>query len=129
MKIGDPLDRSVQHGPQNHQAHLDKLVEYCQTGLKEGARLLLGGKRADRPGLYMEPTIFCDVEDHMYIAKEESFGPIMVVSKFNAGDVEGVVRRANNTEYGLASGVFTKDINKALYVSEHLDAGTCFVNM
>ena len=77
----------------------------------------------------MEPTIFCDVEDDMYIAKEESFGPIMVVSKFFAGDVEGVVKRANNTEYGLASGVFTKDLNKALYVSEHLDAGTCFVNM
>ena len=52
-----------------------------------------------------------------------------MVSKFNAGDVEGVVKRANMTEYGLASGVFTKDINKALYVSEHLDAGTCFVNM
>ena len=80
-------------------------------------------------GLYMEPTIFCDVEDDMFIAKEESFGPIMVVTKFNAGDVEGVVKRANNTEYGLASGVFTKDINKALYVSEHLDAGTYFVNM
>ena len=80
-------------------------------------------------GLYMEPTIFCDVEDNMFITKEESFGPIMVVTKFNAGDVEGVVKRANNTEYGLASGVFTKDINKALYVSEHLDAGTCFVNM
>ena len=82
-----------------------------------------------RPGLFMEPTIFCDVEDDMYIAKEESFGPIMVVSKFFAGDVEGVVKRANNTEYGLASGVFTRDLNKALYVSEHLDAGTCFVNM
>ena len=129
MKTGDPLDRSVQHGPQNHMAHLNKLVEYCDTALKEGARLLLGGKRMDRPGLYMEPTIFCDVEDHMYIAKEESFGPIMVVSKFNAGDVEGAVRRANNTEYGLASGVFTRDLNKALYVSENLDAGTCFVNM
>ena len=145
MKIGDPLDRSVQHGPQNHKAHLDKLVEYCDIGVKEGAKLVLGGKRCDRwdrwsvlfnicmihvrPGLYMEPTIFCDVEDHMYIAKEESFGPIMVVSKFNAGDVEGVVKRANNTEFGLASGVFTKDVNKALYVSEHLDAGTCFVNM
>jgi len=129
MKTGDPLDRSVQHGPQNHKAHLDKLVEYCQIGVKEGARLLLGGKRADRLGLYFEPTIFCDVEDHMYLAKEESFGPIMVVSKFNAGDVEGVVKRANMTEYGLASGVFTKDINKALYVSEHLDAGTCFVNI
>jgi len=129
MKIGDPLDRSVQHGPQNHKAHLDKLIEYCDTGLKEGAKLLLGGKRCDMKGLFMEPTIFCDVEDHMFLAKEESFGPIMCVSKFNAGDVEGVVKRANNTEYGLASGVFTKDINKALYVSEHLDAGTCFVNI
>merc|ERR1719249_111211 len=83
--IGDPSNNPVQHGPQNHLAHLDKLVEYCETGLKEGAKLVLGGKRADRLGLYMEPTIFCDVEDHMYIAKEESFGPIMVVSKFNAG--------------------------------------------
>lgn len=95
----------------------------------QGARLVLGGKRLDRPGLFMEPTIFCDVEDDMYLAKEESFGPIMCISKFDAGDVEGVVKRANNTEYGLASGVFTKDVNKALYVSEHLDAGTCFVNV
>lgn len=128
MKLGSPLDRSTQHGPQNHLAHLNKLLEYCQIGIKEGARLLLGGGRVDRPGLYMEPTIFCDVEDSMYIAKEESFGPIMVVSKFHAGDVEGVVTRANNTEYGLASGVFTRDINKALYVSQHIEAGTCFVN-
>merc|ERR1712037_801439 len=103
MTIGDPLDRSVQHGPQNHLAHMNKLVEFCETGVKEGAKLILGGKRIDRPGLFMEPTIFCDVE--------------------------GVVKRANNTEYGLASGVFTKDVNKALYVSEHLDAGTCFVNV
>ena len=50
MKIGDPLDRSVQHGPQNHKAHLDKLVEYVETGVKEGAKLVLGGKRCDRPG-------------------------------------------------------------------------------
>ena len=134
---------------------MNKLVEFCETGVKEvckykykykwntylckpdcniwqvlqGARLVLGGKRIDRPGLFMEPTIFCDVEDDMYLAKEESFGPIMCISKFDAGDVEGVVKRANNTEYGLASGVFTKDVNKALYVSEHLDAGTCFVNV
>jgi len=65
----------------------------------------------------------------MYLAKEESFGPIMVVSKFDAGDVQGVVTRANNTEYGLASGVFTQDIHKALYVSENIEAGTCFVNV
>eukprot|EP00088_Acartia_fossae_P053331 TRINITY_DN6060_c0_g1_i13.p1 TRINITY_DN6060_c0_g1~~TRINITY_DN6060_c0_g1_i13.p1 ORF type:complete len:901 (-),score=295.69 TRINITY_DN6060_c0_g1_i13:194-2896(-) len=129
MKIGDPLDRSTQHGPQNHLAHLNKLVEYCELAEKEGCKLLLGGKKVDGPGLYMEPTVYCDVQDHMYVAKEESFGPIMLVSKFDAGDVEGVVERANNVEYGLASGVFTKDINKALYVSENIEAGTCFVNI
>uniref|UniRef100_A0A8C1LZE7 10-formyltetrahydrofolate dehydrogenase n=1 Tax=Cyprinus carpio TaxID=7962 RepID=A0A8C1LZE7_CYPCA len=77
---------------------------------------------------FMEPTVFTDVEDHMFIAKEESFGPVMVVSKFKDGDVDGVLSRANNTEFGLASGVFTRDINKAMYVSERLEAGTVFVN-
>ncbi|XP_031725716.1 mitochondrial 10-formyltetrahydrofolate dehydrogenase [Anarrhichthys ocellatus] len=128
MKIGDPLDRSTDHGPQNHKAHLDKLLEYCEVGLKEGATLVYGGKQVDRPGFFMEPTVFTNVEDHMFIAKEESFGPVMVVSKFKDGDVDGVLQRANDTEYGLASGVFTRDINKAMYVSERLDAGTVFVN-
>ncbi|XP_068573164.1 mitochondrial 10-formyltetrahydrofolate dehydrogenase [Cebidichthys violaceus] len=128
MKIGDPLDRSTDHGPQNHKAHLDKLLEYCEVGLKEGATLVYGGKQVDRPGFFMEPTVFTNVEDHMFIAKEESFGPVMVVSKFKDGDVDGVLQRANDTEYGLASGVFTRDINKAMYVSERLDAGTVFIN-
>ncbi|XP_036978139.1 mitochondrial 10-formyltetrahydrofolate dehydrogenase [Acanthopagrus latus] len=128
MKIGDPLDRSTDHGPQNHKAHLDKLLEYCEVGVKEGATLVYGGRQVDRPGFFMEPTVFTDVEDHMFIAKEESFGPVMVVSKFKDGDVEGVLHRANDTEYGLASGVFTRDINKAMYVSERLEAGTVFVN-
>uniref|UniRef100_A0A7N6B8M1 10-formyltetrahydrofolate dehydrogenase n=1 Tax=Anabas testudineus TaxID=64144 RepID=A0A7N6B8M1_ANATE len=79
-------------------------------------------------GYFMEPTVFTDVEDHMFIAKEESFGPVMVVSKFKDGDVDGVLQRANDTEYGLASGVFTRDINKAMYVSERLEAGTVFIN-
>ncbi|XP_061772687.1 mitochondrial 10-formyltetrahydrofolate dehydrogenase-like [Nerophis ophidion] len=128
MKIGDPLDLSTDHGPQNHKAHLDKLLEYCEVGVKEGATLVYGGKQVDRPGFFMEPTVFTDVEDHMFMAKEESFGPIMVVSKFKDGDVDGVLQRANDTEYGLASGVFTRDINKAMYVSEHLEAGTVFIN-
>ncbi|XP_037834619.1 mitochondrial 10-formyltetrahydrofolate dehydrogenase isoform X1 [Kryptolebias marmoratus] len=128
MKIGDPLDRSTDHGPQNHKAHLDKLLEYCEAGVKEGATLVYGGKQVNRPGFFMEPTVFTNVEDHMFVAKEESFGPVMVVSKFKDGDVDGVLRRANDTEYGLASGVFTRDINKAMYVSERLEAGTVFVN-
>jgi len=128
MVIGDPLDRSTQHGPQNHKAHLDKLLEYVASGIEQGARLVYGGKRVNRKGYFLEPTVFTDVEDHMFIAKEESFGPIMVISKFPEGDVDGVLDRANDTEYGLASGVMTKDVSKALYVSERLDAGTCFVN-
>uniref|UniRef100_A0A669CCT4 10-formyltetrahydrofolate dehydrogenase n=1 Tax=Oreochromis niloticus TaxID=8128 RepID=A0A669CCT4_ORENI len=128
MKIGDPLDRSTDHGPQNHKAHLDKLVEYCQTGVKEGATLVCGGRQVQRPGFFFEPTVFTDVQDHMYIAKEESFGPVMIISKFKSGEVDDVLRRANATEYGLASGVFTRDISKALYVSERLNAGTVFVN-
>ncbi|XP_053285653.1 cytosolic 10-formyltetrahydrofolate dehydrogenase isoform X2 [Pleuronectes platessa] len=128
MKIGDPLDRSTDHGPQNHKAHLDKLVEFCQTGVKEGATLICGSKQIQRPGFFFEPTVFTDVQDHMYIAKEESFGPVMIISKFKGDDVDDVLRRANATEYGLASGVFTRDISKALYVSDKLNAGTVFVN-
>uniref|UniRef100_A0A8C4ZGG9 10-formyltetrahydrofolate dehydrogenase n=1 Tax=Gadus morhua TaxID=8049 RepID=A0A8C4ZGG9_GADMO len=128
MKVGDPMDRSTDHGPQNHRAHLEKLLEFCRTGVKEGASLLRGGQQVDRPGFFFEPTLFTDVQDHMYIAVEESFGPVMIVSSFKGGDVDEVLRRANATEYGLASGVFTRDISKALYVSEKLNAGTVFVN-
>ncbi|XP_055483774.1 mitochondrial 10-formyltetrahydrofolate dehydrogenase isoform X2 [Psammomys obesus] len=128
MRIGDPLDRSTDHGPQNHKAHLEKLLQYCDAGVKEGATLVCGGRQVQRPGFFMEPTVFTSVEDHMYLAKEESFGPIMVISKFQNGDIDGVLQRANNTEYGLASGVFTRDISKAIYVSDKLEAGTVFIN-
>lgn len=128
MAIGDPLNRSTSHGPQNHLAHFQKLLEYIEIGKKEGATLVAGGNRLNRPGYFLQPAIFTDVTDDMYIAKEESFGPIMVVSKFDSGDVDGVLRRANASEYGLAAGVFTKDISKALRVSEGLHAGTVFVN-
>ena len=107
---------------------MEKLIEYCEKGVAEGAKLIYGGKQADMKGLFFTPTIFTDVTDEMYIASEESFGPIMIVSKFDDGDVEEVIRRANNTEFGLASGVFTKDISKALHVSEKIQAGTCFIN-
>uniref|UniRef100_A0A2L2Y5B9 10-formyltetrahydrofolate dehydrogenase n=2 Tax=Parasteatoda tepidariorum TaxID=114398 RepID=A0A2L2Y5B9_PARTP len=128
MVIGDPLNRSTDHGPQNHEAHLNKLIDYCNTGVKEGAKLVLGGKRLNRKGFFLEPTIFTEVEDHMFIAKEESFGPVMIISRFKDGDINEVLKRANATEFGLASGVFTKDISKAMYVSEKIHAGTCFIN-
>lgn len=129
ITIDDPLKRSTSHGPQNHLKHLEDLVAFCNKGVAEGAKLVYGGKRIDRKGYFFMPTIFTDVEDDMYIAKEESFGPIMIISKFDNEDIEGVVRRANRTNYGLASGVMTSDYNKANRVAEEIEAGTCFVNV
>uniref|UniRef100_A0A6Q2YFV4 10-formyltetrahydrofolate dehydrogenase n=1 Tax=Esox lucius TaxID=8010 RepID=A0A6Q2YFV4_ESOLU len=100
---------------------------YLWSSARRGFRKFLT-VTTSRAGFFFEPTIFTDVQDHMFIAKEESFGPIMILSKFKSGDVEEVLRRANATEYGLASGVFTRDIGKALLVSEKLNAGTVFVN-
>ncbi|XP_044739233.1 cytosolic 10-formyltetrahydrofolate dehydrogenase [Chrysoperla carnea] len=128
IKIGDPLNRATSHGPQNHLAHLKKLIEYCEIGVKDGATLKYGGRRLPRPGFFFEPTVFTNVTDDMFIAKEESFGPIMIISKFKDGDVDGVIKRANNTEYGLASGVFTSDMSKALRFADAIEAGTVFVN-
>jgi formyltetrahydrofolate dehydrogenase len=128
ITIGDPLNRSTSHGPQNHLAHLKKLLEYVAIGVKECAKLEYGGQRLNRPGYFLQPTIFSHVEDDMFIAKEESFGPIMVISKFNNGDIDGVLQRANATEYGLASGIFTRDLSKALRFAEKVEAGTVFVN-
>lgn len=108
------------------RAHMEKLVEYVQQGVKEGAKLVYGGKQVARPGLFFEPTIFTEVNDDMFIAKEESFGPIMIILKFK--ELEEVLTRANASEFGLASGVFTKDLSRALVVSERLQAGTVFVN-
>lgn len=131
MVIGDPLSRSTAHGPQNHKAHLDKLVEYVQRGVKEGAQLRHGGTRLERPGLFFEPAVLTEVQDHMYVAKEESFGPIMIISRFSGNspcDLDAVIKRANNTEFGLASGVFTRDINRAMAFAEKIQAGTVFIN-
>ncbi|KAJ0173034.1 hypothetical protein K1T71_011210 [Dendrolimus kikuchii] len=128
MSIGDPLDRGTAHGPQNHKAHMDKLIEYCERGVKEGAKLIYGGNRVDRKGFFFTPTIFTEVTDDMYMAKEESFGPIMIISKFSSKNLDDVIRRANNTEYGLASGVFTKDVSRALQFAERIEAGTVFIN-
>ncbi|CAG9104605.1 unnamed protein product [Plutella xylostella] len=102
--------------------------QFCERGVSEGATLVLGGARVPRRGYFFAPTIFTDVTDDMWIAKEESFGPIMIISKFSSKNIDDVIRRANNTEYGLASGVLTRDVTRAMTFAERIDAGTVFIN-
>ena len=99
---------------------------YIDTGRKEGARLACGGNRVGDRGYFVEPTVFADVKDDMTIAREEIFGPVMSILKFTA--IDEVVDRANNTLYGLAAAVWTRDIAKAHAVANRVRAGTVWVN-
>lgn len=124
--IGEPLDMATQMGPLVSAAHLDKVMGFVETGLREGADLVTGGARLNRPGNYMQPTVFAGVTDGMTIAREEIFGPVMAVLAFDTEDE--VITRANATEFGLAAGVFTADLARAHRVIARLQAGTCWIN-
>ena len=125
-KIGDPFDKSTTHGPQIDKEQQFKILSYIDSGVKEGAKLVHGGKRHGTKGFYVEPTVFADVKDDMKIAREEIFGPVMSVLKFKT--IDEVIERANNSVYGLGAGVVTKDISKALKVANALRTGTVYVN-
>ncbi|MGB7444551.1 MAG: aldehyde dehydrogenase family protein [Coleofasciculaceae cyanobacterium] len=97
-----------------------------EAGQREGAQLLCGGGKVGSQGYFIEPTVFADVQDGMKIAQEEIFGPVMSIIKFK--DIDEVVQRANNTIYGLAAAVWTKDITKAHAIANSVRAGTVWVN-
>jgi aldehyde dehydrogenase (NAD+) len=125
-KLGDPLDPETEQGPQVDRAQFDKIMHYIALGKKEGAQCLTGGSRWGNRGFYVEPTLFTDVKDNMAIAKDEIFGPVMSILKFK--DLDEIVRRANETTYGLAAAVWTRDIGKAHYLANKIRAGTVWVN-
>jgi betaine-aldehyde dehydrogenase len=124
--IGDPLDEATSFGPLVSEAQLQIVLGYIEKGRAEGARLVHGGNRIDRPGSWIEPTIFADVTDDMTIAREEIFGPVLSVLDFD--DEDEVIARANATDYGLSAGVYTRDLQRAHRVISRLEAGSCFVN-
>jgi betaine-aldehyde dehydrogenase len=128
--LGNPLDEATQMGPLISAAQYEKVVAYAALGQEEGARLICGGGKASvaglDQGLFVQPTIFADVIDTMRIASEEIFGPVMCVLDFDSEDE--VVARANATEFGLAAGVFTKDLARGHRVAAALEAGTCWIN-
>ncbi|KAJ8733364.1 hypothetical protein PYW08_001662 [Mythimna loreyi] len=126
IKVGNPADLTTQHGPQVDGEMMNKVLGYIEKGKKEGAKLLCGGNRIGTTGYYIQPTVFADVTDEMTIAKEEIFGPVQSILKFDT--LEEVIDRANNTNYGLASGIFTTNVNNALQFAKHVEAGTVWVN-
>lgn len=126
LKIGDPRDLSVQHGPQIDKAKFEQILHYIDVGKKEGARLVCGGKRWGTKGFYIEPTVFADVTENMVIAREEIFGPVMSILKFKT--IDEVIARANKSEYGLGAGVCTSNLDHAIKISNGVRAGTVYVN-
>merc|ERR1712113_919230 len=125
-KLTSPQSADCSQGPQVDKIQFDKILGYIESGKKEGATLMCGGAQEGTKGFYVQPTVFGDVKDDMKIAKEEIFGPVMQCMKFKT--IEEAVERANNTVYGLAAGVCSRDIGKAMGIAKQLKAGTVWIN-
>jgi aldehyde dehydrogenase (NAD+) len=129
MVPGDPLDPKTRFGAIASRKQLDTVLSYIESGRNEGASLVAGGQRADigtGKGYFVQPTVFADVTPEMTIAREEIFGPVLAAIEF--ADLDEAISRANDSQYGLAAGVWTRDIKKAHYVARKLQAGTVWVN-
>ncbi|WP_267397324.1 betaine-aldehyde dehydrogenase [Pseudomonas sp. GM_Psu_2] len=130
IKLGDPLAAETNFGPLVSTPHMEKVLGYIAQGQAEGARLLIGGERVTQgelaKGNFVAPTVFTDCRDDMAIAREEIFGPVMSILAY--ADEDEVVRRANDTEYGLAAGVVTRDLARAHRLIHRLEAGICWIN-
>ena len=126
VKMGDPQDPDVNFGPMVSERQRDIVADYIKKGIAEGARLVAGGSVVKGDGYFIEPTIFADVTDDMAIAREEIFGPVLSVLEFDTE--EEALARANDTEYGLAAGVFTADLTRAHRMVAGFEAGTCYIN-
>src|SRR5271169_3139328 len=124
-KIGNPLDKDVNHGPQADKIQFTNVTNYIESG-KKSAKLLVGGERAGEKGYFVKPTIFTDAPEHAEIVKEEIFGPVVVINTFT--DEDDVIAKANDSEFGLYATVFTRDINRAIRVVKALESGTVSVN-
>ncbi|KAK6826089.1 aldehyde dehydrogenase [Apiospora arundinis] len=124
--VGDPFDANTFQGPQISQLQYDRIMHYIEEGKKAGATVETGGERHGDKGYFIKPTIFSDVTPDMKIMQEEIFGPVCTITKFSTEDE--VVKAGNDSTYGLAAAVHTRDLNTAIRVSNNLRAGTVWVN-
>ncbi|CAI0543215.1 unnamed protein product [Linum tenue] len=124
--VGDPLDPTTRVGPQVNKTQFERVLSYIEHGKREGATLLTGGKPAAETGFYIQPTVFTDVKEDMMISRDEIFGPVMALMKFKT--IEEGIKYANNTKYGLASGIVTKSLDIANTVSRSIKAGVVWIN-
>lgn len=124
--IGDPREEATTFGPMVSEEQLAIVLRYIEIGKAEGARLITGGARLDRPGAFVAPTVFADVTDEMTIAREEIFGPVMSVLDFDTE--EEVITRANATDLGLSGAVFTRDLARGHRVVHAIEAGSVWIN-
>lgn len=126
IKQGSGIHADTEIGPLVSTEQQNRVLGFIEKGVNEGAELLVGGTKPYEQGYFVSPTIFANVNDEMTIAKEEIFGP--VISAMPYDDIDDLIARANNSEYGLAAGVWTRDVAKAHYIAENLRAGTVWVN-
>jgi aldehyde dehydrogenase (NAD+) len=125
-KLGDPFAQDTFQGPQVSQLQFDRIMGYIEDGKKAGAKVEIGGERHGNEGYFIQPTIFSNVSEDMKIMREEIFGPVCAISKFKTE--EDAIRLGNSTTYGLAAAVHTTNLNRAINVSNKLQAGTVWVN-
>ncbi|KPM11114.1 hypothetical protein QR98_0096810 [Sarcoptes scabiei] len=131
--VGDPMDPKTQHGPQVDESAVEKIMTMIRSGLNQGALLMTGGKKGLKKSLsngiddyFIQPTVFANVDESMSIGQEEIFGPVQSIIKFSS--LDEIIERANKTKFGLAAGIITNDINKALKFARSVRAGTCWIN-
>ena len=126
-QIGDPFAESTFQGPQISRMQWERVMAYIASGQSEGAKLVIGGTKHGDKGYFIAPTIFIDVEDHMVISREEIFGPVVTIASFKSE--EEAVMRANNSNYGLGSAIFTQNITRAHKVAAKIQAGMVWVSV